>query len=196
MFHTDRLVLVEGKYDKIRLSAVLDAPILTTEGFGVFNDKEKQRFIRKAAAERGLLVVTDPDAAGFQIRRFLGVIAGSADVRHVYLPDVFGKEKRKSAPSKEGKLGVEGMDTEALSTALRRSGAFEEHETGTRPDPITPALLYEAGLTGTENAAGRRRAFLTFLGLPARLTGKGLTDFLNAWLTKEQFLEKLREFDA
>ncbi len=197
MFHTDRLVLVEGKYDKIRLSPLIDAPIMTTEGFGVFKDKEKQRFIRKAAAERGLVVITDSDAAGFQIRRFLTDIAGeNADVLQVYIPDVFGKEKRKDQPSKEGKLGVEGMDTAALEEALRRAGVFSEAPGERNADPITTADLYEAGLTGGPNAAEKRRAFLTALGLPARLTGKNLLLVLNSFLTKRQFLEKTEKSGA
>jgi ribonuclease M5 len=197
MFHTDRLVLVEGKYDKIRLSPLIDAPIMPTEGFGVFKDKEKQRFIRKAAAERGLVVITDSDAAGFQIRRFLTDIAGeNADVLQVYIPDVFGKEKRKDQPSKEGKLGVEGMDTAALEEALRRAGVFSEAPGERNADPITTADLYEAGLTGGPNAAEKRRAFLTALGLPARLTGKNLLLVLNSFLTKRQFLEKTEKSGA
>ncbi|MBR5409546.1 MAG: DUF4093 domain-containing protein [Clostridia bacterium] len=197
MFHTDRLVLVEGKYDKIRLAPLIDAPIMTTEGFGVFKDKEKQRFIRKAAAERGLVVVTDSDAAGFQIRRFLTDVAGeNADVLQVYIPDVFGKEKRKDQPSKEGKLGVEGMDTAALEAALRRAGVFSEAPGERNADPITTADLYEAGLTGGPNAAEKRRAFLTDLGLPARLTGKNLLLVLNSFLTKRQFLEKTEKSGA
>ena len=197
MFHTDRLVLVEGKYDKIRLAPLLDAPIMTTEGFGVFRDREKQRFIRKAAAERGLIVITDSDAAGFQIRHFIRNIAGrDADILQVYIPDVYGKERRKEAPSKEGKLGVEGMETEALREALRKAGVFREAAGDANTDPITTADLFEAGLTGGANAADRRRAFLTFLGLPQRLTGGSLLQMLNAFLTKRQFLERLREFDA
>lgn len=197
MFHTDRLVLVEGKYDKIRLAPLLDAPIMTTEGFGVFRDREKQRFIRKAAAERGLIVITDSDAAGFQIRHFIRNIAGQdADILQVYIPDVYGKERRKEAPSKEGKLGVEGMETEALREALRKAGVFREAAGDANTDPITTADLFEAGLTGGANAADRRRAFLTFLGLPQRLTGGSLLQMLNAFLTKRQFLERLREFDA
>ena len=114
MVTTERAVIVEGKYDKIRLSSVIDGLIVTTEGFGVFSDKEKQRFIKKLAEERGLLLLTDSDAAGFRIRNFLKNIVPEEQILHAYIPDIYGKEKRKDAPSKEGKLGVEGIDAATL----------------------------------------------------------------------------------
>ena len=194
MFHTNRLVLVEGKYDKIRLSAVLDALILTTEGFGIFKDREKQRFIRDYGVAHGLMVVTDSDAAGFRIRAFLRSVAGDADILDVYIPDVFGKEPRKAQRSAEGKLGVEGMHTEVLENALRRSGFFKEVSDELPPDPITAADLLELGLSGSENAAGIRRAFLAFLGLPVRLRGASFLKAMNALFPKDLFLEKWREF--
>ena len=146
MFHTDRVIIVEGKYDKIRLSAVTDALILETDGFGIFSDREKQRFIKKTAREKGLLILTDSDAAGFRIRNFLKNIAGDADIINVFIPDIYGKEKRKEAPSKEGKLGVEGMPAAALDEALRKSGFFQEQEATPPKEPITYTDLYEAGL--------------------------------------------------
>ena len=136
MFHTDRVIVVEGKYDKIRLSALTDAAILTTEGFGVFSDREKQCLIRALARRKGLLILTDSDAAGFRIRRFLTDIAAGADIVNAYIPDVYGTERRKSAPGKEGKLGVEGMDTERLTEALRRCEALTEGPE-TRTAPVT-----------------------------------------------------------
>lgn len=196
MFHTSRLVLVEGKYDKSRLSSILDALIITTEGFGIFSDREKQAFIKKTARDKGLMIITDSDAAGFQIRNFIRNIAKDADIVNVYIPDVYGKEKRKEHPSKEGKIGVEGMDTEALTEALRRSGFFEEKDGDVSSEPITHTDLFEAGLTGKENSADRRRAFLTFLGLPARLTGNSLLKTLNLFLSRTLFLEKVQEFDS
>ena len=187
MFHTDRAILVEGKYDKARLSALTDALIVTTEGFGIFSDREKQTFIKKLAREKGLMILTDSDAAGFRIRNYLRNIVGDADVVNVYIPDIFGKEKRKDAPSKEGKLGVEGIPNDLLEAAVRRSGAFEERP-GSPQGQITAADLYAAGLTGKENAAEKRRRLLTALGLPARLSGKSLLQTLNAFVTKEAFL--------
>ena len=195
MFHTSRAIIVEGKYDQIRLSALTDSLILTTDGFGIFSDKEKQRFIKKTAREKGLMIITDSDAAGFRIRHFIENIAGSADIINVFIPDVYGKERRKTQASKEGKIGVEGMDTRALEEALRRSGAFEE-SAALQADAITYTDLYEAGLSGTENSAEKRRAFLRYIALPERLTGATLLKALNAFLTKRDFLNALQEFNS
>lgn len=196
MFHTDKAILVEGKYDKIRLSALTDAMIIETEGFGVFSDREMQAFIKKTAREKGLMIVTDADAAGFRIRNYVQNIAGDAEIVNIYIPDIYGKERRKEQPSKEGKLGVEGMPTAALEEALRRSGAFTETAGAPERAPITQLDLYEAGLSGGENSADRRRAFLAFLELPARLSGNALIKALNAFLTREAFFIKLQEFDG
>ena len=186
MVRTDRAVIVEGKYDKIRLTSVIDGMIVTTEGFGIFSDKEKQRFIKKLAAEKGLLVLTDSDAAGFKIRAFLKNIVPEEQIVHVYIPDIYGKERRKDSPSKEGKLGVEGLDTQTLEEALKRCGVFEETPAAPRRD-ITTADLYAAGLTGKPESAEKRRALLRKLGLPARLTGKSFLQVLNAFMPREDF---------
>lgn len=192
MLHTDRVIITEGRYDKIKLSNVTDALILTTEGFGIFNNKEKQTLIKKTAAEKGLLIVTDSDAAGFKIRNFIKNIAKNADIIHVYIPDVFGREKRKTEDSKEGKLGVEGINNELLINALLRSGAFSE--TGeTKKAEITNADLFAAGLTGAPGATERRRKLLLSMGLPARLTGASFLSVLNSFLTLEDFIKKTEE---
>lgn len=189
MVTTERAVIVEGKYDKIRLSSVIDGLIVTTEGFGVFSDKEKQRFIKKLAEERGLLILTDSDAAGFRIRNFLKNIVPEEQILHAYIPDIYGKEKRKDAPSKEGKLGVEGIDAATLEESLQRCGAFESCPPDRTGREITTADLYEAGLSGKEGSAERRRALLVSLGLPARLTGKSFLQTLNMFMTYRQFAE-------
>lgn len=188
MFHTDRAIIVEGKYDQIRLSAITDALIVTTEGFGIFSDKEKQRYIKTLAQKKGLLILTDSDAAGFQIRNYVLKIAQNANVVNAYIPDVYGKEKRKESPSKEGKLGVEGMNTAALMQALKQSGYFTETEGNTKEE-ITTSDLYAAGLTGKIGAAEKRRKLLQICGLPARLTGSMMLKTLNVFLTKEDFYE-------
>ncbi len=194
MFHTDRAIIVEGKYDQIRLSALTDALIVTTDGFGIFSDKEKQCYIRTLAKQKGLLILTDSDAAGFQIRNYVLKIARNADVVNAYIPDVYGKEKRKEAPSKEGKLGVEGMDTAALTQALKQSGFFSESDEKPQ-DAITTADLYAAGLTGAEGAAEKRRELLRSCGLPARLSGSMMLKTLNAFFSKESFYEATAKLD-
>lgn len=190
MLHTDKAIIVEGRYDKIKLSNVTDALILTTDGFGIFNDKEKQLLIKKTAAEKGLLIITDSDAAGFKIRNFLKNIARSADVSHIYIPDVFGKEKRKAEASKEGKLGVEGIDNDLLINALIRSGEFEKSEKTNAGRKITTADLFEAGLSGTPGCTEKRRRLLAEMGLPARLTGASFLSVLNTFMTYDDFVEK------
>lgn len=196
MFHTDRTIIVEGKYDKIRLSALTDALIVTTEGFGIFSDKEKQTYIRTLAKKTGLLILTDSDAAGFQIRNFIRNIARDADIVNVYIPDVFGKERRKEAPSKEGKLGVEGMDTATLTRALENSGWFSASGSDCTAPPITTADLYIAGLTGKPDAAERRRQLLRNCGLPARLSGNTMLKTLNTFLDRDAFFSAVRQLDT
>ncbi len=196
MFHTKRAVIVEGKYDKIRLSSILDALIITTDGFGIFNNKEKQTLIKKLAREKGLLILTDSDAAGFKIRNLIKNIADEENVIHAYIPDVFGKEKRKTEYSKEGKLGVEGIDNSLLEEALRKSGFFNEKENDKKQREITNADLYEAGLTGRENSSEKRRQLLLSLGLPQRLSGKNMLGILNTFMTYEEFSEKCLENKA
>ena len=190
MLYTDKAIVVEGRYDKIRLSGVVDALIITTDGFHIFNDKEKQRFIKKTALEKGLLILTDSDAAGFKIRNLIKNIVPEDRVTHVFIPDIFGKEKRKDTPSKEGKLGVEGIDNKILTEALLKSGAFTENEKTTDRQEITTADLYEAGLTGGVGSAEKRRAFLEKNGLPARLTGKTMLQAINMVMTKREFIEQ------
>ena len=182
------VIVVEGRYDKNALSQVVDAVILETSGFGIFKDRQKQKLLRTLAETRGLIVLTDPDGAGFVIRRFLKGCTDPSRVKHAYVPDIRGKERRKSAPSKEGKLGVEGMRPELLLAALERAGAsFENAETPARGAPITKADLYARGLSGGEGSAQKRRELLRRLDLPERLTADGLLDVLNALMTREDF---------
>lgn len=184
---TDYAVIVEGKYDKIKLDSLLDALIIPTDGFGIFSDKEQQRFLRKLAQTKGLLVITDSDAAGFRIRSFIHNIAKDGKVLDAYIPDIEGKEARKEKPSKEGKLGVEGIPAELIALAVERAGVSSiADETPRRK--ITNADLYEYGLTGTENASDNRRKLLQAAGLPTRLCGQNLLKTLNAFMQYEDFL--------
>lgn len=190
MLHTEKAIITEGRYDKSRLTTVIDGLIITTEGFGIFNSKEKQTLIKRIADERGIIILTDSDAAGFKIRNFLKNIVPEDKITHAYIPDIYGKEKRKAAPSKEGKLGVEGIDNSVIEKALLATGLFTETEKVPTVNPITAADLFETGLTGRENSADRRRALLSSMGLPARLTGKNLLSVLNTFMTKEELHKK------
>ena len=196
MLHTEKVIVAEGRYDKIRLSSVVDALIITTDGFHIFNDREKQRFLKKLARERGLIIITDSDAAGFKIRTLIKNIVPDSCVTHVFIPDIFGKERRKDTPSKEGKLGVEGIENAVLEDALLKSGAFTQSDKKIEPRrEITVADLYAAGLTGKADSAEKRREFLRSCALPARLTGNTLIGTLNTLMTYEEFcaLTDLRE---
>ena len=176
-------IVVEGRYDKNALSQVVDALILETSGFGIFRDEERLALFRRLAAERGLIVLTDSDGAGFVIRNYLKGAVDPAQVKQAYIPDRPGKEKRKRRPGKEGKLGVEGMRPEVLLEALRRGGATfltgEVPESG-KGRSITKTDLYLAGLSGTPDAAERRRVLLRRLDLPERLSPNAMLQVLNA----------------
>ena len=187
MLKVRELIVVEGRYDKNALRQVVDAVILETEGFGIFHDRQKQKLLCRLAERCGLIVLTDSDGAGFVIRGFVKGCVDPSLVKHAYIPDVYGKEKRKSAPSKEGKLGVEGMRPEVLLEALRRAGASFDGESTVPHEPITKADLYARGLSGGEASARRRKELLKTLDLPERLSANALLDVLNALMTKEEF---------
>ncbi len=191
MIKIKEAVIVEGKYDKIKLSNFIDGLIITTEGFGVFRDREKLALIRHLAQVRGILVLTDSDGAGFVIRNFLKGAVPPDKIKHAYIPDVFGKERRKTAPSKEGKLGVEGLSEEIISRAIARSGAECEITAGREKAArdITKADLYELGLTGSPSASERRNELKKRLGLPEKLTANSLLAVLNCIMTREELFE-------
>ncbi len=190
MRRVSEVIVVEGRYDKNTLSQVVDGVILETSGFGIFNDRQKQKLLRAMAEKHGLIVLTDSDGAGFVIRNRLRSIIPPEQLKHAYIPDRYGKERRKRIASKEGKLGVEGMEPDVLLQALRRAGAtFEESETPeSRSEPITKADLYRKGLSGGEGSRERRLALIHMLDLPERLSANALLDILNALMTREEFL--------
>ncbi|MDD5932101.1 MAG: DUF4093 domain-containing protein [Oscillospiraceae bacterium] len=188
------VIVVEGRYDKNALSQVVDATIITLGGFSVFNDREKLVFLRRLAQKQGLIVLTDSDGAGFVIRNYLKGALPRNLVKQAYIPDIYGKERRKRAPGKEGKLGVEGMRPEVLLEALRRAGAtFLDEEEKTAGDPITKADLFALGLTGGMNAAQKRSALLEKLDLPEHLNANGLLEALNLLYDRESFLRFAEE---
>ena len=182
MLHIQEAIVVEGRYDKNTLSQVVDAMIVETSGFGIFKDKEQLAFLRKLAEERGLIVLTDSDGAGFVIRNFLKGSIPQDRVKQAYIPDRYGKERRKRQPGKEGKLGVEGMRPEVLVEALRKAGAtFLEKSGEDRPAGrrVTKADLMMDGLAGGPGAAEKRKALLNALDLPEHLTANALLDVLD-----------------
>ena len=192
MIKIKEVIVVEGRYDKNTLSQIVDTTIIETSGFGIFSDKEKMDLIRKLASKRGIIVLTDSDGAGFVIRNYLKSAIPPEAIKNAYIPDVSGKERRKRSPSKEGKLGVEGMSPEILIQALRRAGAtFEGEEEGKRKGRITKSDLYELGLCGKDGAAERRRALTSKLGLPEKLSTDSLLDVLNALYDRDELLNLL-----
>ena len=184
------VIVVEGRYDKNTISQVVDAAVVTLGGFAVFNDREKLSFLRRLAEERGLIVLTDSDGAGFVIRNYLKGALPRDRVKQAYIPDIHGKERRKRAPGKEGKLGVEGMKSAVLLEALRRAGATFEDEAPAveRGEPITKADLYALGLTGGTGSAERRQVLLRRLDLPEHLTPNAILEALNLLYDRASFL--------
>ena len=188
MIRIREAIIVEGRYDKNTLAQIVDAPILETSGFGIFHDSQRLALLRRLAETRGIIVLTDSDGAGFVIRNYLRGAIDPAQVKHAYIPDVAGKERRKRTASKEGKLGVEGMRPEVLLEALRHAGATIEGEDAPPPGArITKADLYAAGLTGGQDSRAARKRLLTQLDLPEHLSTNALLEVLNALMTREAF---------
>ena len=190
MLKTDKVIVLEGKYDAIRLANIVDAAILRTEGFGVFKDKEKQELLRTLGEKRGLLVLTDGDSAGMLIRNYIRNIVPAEQITDVYVPDLYGKEKRKDKPSKEGKLGVEGIPDDILIEALKKAGVTEEGDV--RPAVSNERLItrmdfYRDGLAGGPNSKAKRLALQSALGLPERMTGKQLLRIINMMVSYDEY---------
>ena len=191
MLRIKEAIVVEGRYDKNTLSQLVDTIIVETAGFGVFQNSEKLALFRRLAAERGLIILTDPDGAGFVIRNFLKGSIPPEQVKHAYVPDILGKERRKRTPGKEGKLGVEAMRPQVLEQALRRAGAtfLDEDEPPLRPGrPITKADLVTLGLSGGVNSAARRETLLRKLELPVHLSPNAMLEVLNVLFSYEELI--------
>ena len=188
MHRISEVIVVEGKYDKNTLSQVVDAVIIETSGFGVFNNREKQQLLRTLAQKRGLIVMTDSDGAGFVIRNFIKGCVDPKLVKHAYIPDIYGKERRKSSASKEGKLGVEGMSPDVILDCLRRAGATIDGENSRTSAGISKADMYKKGLTGKPDSAKKRAELLRKNALPERLTAEALLQVVNAIMSREEFM--------
>ena len=186
MLKLKQAVVVEGRYDKNTLSQLIDAEIIETRGFGIMKDRQLLELLRRIAEKRGLIILTDPDGAGFVIRNYLKGALPKDKVRHAYIPDIYGKERRKKVPGKEGKLGVEGMKPEVLLRALEQAGAsFEE----TNREKLTKYDLYNLGLTGAKDSAERRAELLKQLDLPEHMSTNALLDALNLLFERDEFIE-------
>lgn len=191
MIRIKEAIVVEGRYDKSRLSSLVDGIIIETRGFGIFNDRERMALLRRLAKERGLIVLTDSDGAGFLIRSRISACIPPEQLKHAYIPDIPGRERRKSRPSKEGKLGVEGIPLPVLEEALLRAGAQMEGAGQAlkkgKEEKITKADFYELELTGFPDSGENRRALQKKLGLPERLSANGLLQAVNALYGREEF---------
>ena len=179
MIKIKEAIVVEGRYDKNTLSQIVDAPILETSGFGIFKDKKQMKLLRNVAERRGLIVFTDPDGAGFVIRNHIKSAIPGKFLKHAYIPDVMGKERRKSAPGKEGKLGVEGMKPEVIIDALRKAGATIEGEDIQESHRITKQDLVDLGLSGGSDASFKRAALLKKLDLPEHMSANSMLQALD-----------------
>ncbi len=192
MIRVREAIVVEGRADKAKLSGLVEGIIVETGGFQIFRDQEKMELIRRLAAERGVVIFTDSDGAGFLIRSRLSQSLPPNQVKHAYTPDVPGKERRKAKPSKEGKLGVEGMTLAVLEDCLRRAGAaIDGGEEAEKKELLTKADLYDLGLSGGAESGARRKDLQKRLGLPERLSANGLLAALNGLYSREEALALL-----
>lgn len=178
-------VVVEGKYDKIKLSSFIDGTIIATNGFGIYKDKETAELIRCYAKKQGIIILTDSDTAGFRIRGHIKSIVPDGKIINLYAPEIFGKEKRKAQPSKEGKLGVEGIDVSRLRELFEKAGVCDDF--AENKDSITKMDLYDLGLTGHSNSSALRDEVIEKLDLPKLLTAKALLEMLNTMFSKDEF---------
>lgn len=183
MIRLAQAIVVEGKYDKIKLGQIFDAVIITTDGFGIFNDREKMDYLRRLAVTCGIIVFTDPDGAGLVIRNHIKSAVGEGKVYHAYIPDVPGKERRKRQPGKAGLLGVEGVSDRMIIDAVLSCGVGESQ---TPKHPITKADLYDLGLSGSIGSAALRKKLAARLCLPSNLSANGLLDAVNLLCGREE----------
>ncbi len=197
MYKVKETIIVEGVYDKIKLSRFIDAVIITTSGFSVFSDKRILDSIKKMADETGVVILTDSDSAGFKIRNYIKQSLDKDKVKHAYVPDIHGKEKRKRAPGKEGLLGVEGISDDIILAALKKAGCVIDGsaETPKQGRKITKADLYAAGLSGGAGSREKRNALALSLGIPMKISANMLIDILNRLLNYDEFCEIIQNID-
>lgn len=195
MIKVKQAVIVEGKYDKIKLSSIIDGLIITTDGFSIFKDKEKTALIRRLAENQGIIILTDSDSAGFKIRNYIRGCTQKGKITNIYIPDIFGKEKRKAVPSKEGKLGVEGVSADILKDAFEKAGIVSENTEKSRRDEITRIMLYDDMLMGREGSEAKRKKLLKKLSLPEMLSVTCLLEVLNSMYSLDEYKNALKEIE-
>lgn len=195
MINVKQAVIVEGKYDKIKLSSVIDGLIITTDGFSVFKNKEKIDLIRKLAENQGIIILTDSDSAGFKIRNYIKGCTQKGKITNIYIPDIFGKEKRKTTPSKEGKLGVEGIPIDVLKEAFEKADINSENTENPNKEMITKAMLYDDGLVGKDRSEEKRKKLQKKLSLPEMLSVNSLVEVLNGLFSLEEYRNALKEIE-
>lgn len=194
MIKINEAVIVEGKYDKIKLASVVDGVIIVTNGFGIFKDREKLELIRYYAEKIGIVILTDSDNAGRKIRGYIKGAIKKGSIKNVHIPDIFGKEKRKTKPSAEGKLGVEGIDVKTLVSAFEKAGITSAERTF--PKDITKSTMFELGLSGGKDSSILRQKLQSSLGLPSMLSATALLEILNTMMTARELtehMEKIKE---
>ncbi|MBR6580847.1 MAG: DUF4093 domain-containing protein [Ruminococcus sp.] len=189
MIKINEAVIVEGKYDKIKLSSVIDGVIIVTNGFGIFKDREKLELIRYYAEKTGIVILTDSDNAGRKIRGYIKGAIKNGSIKNVHIPDIFGKEKRKTKPSAEGKLGVEGIDVKTLVSAFEKAGISSAERTA--PKDITKVTMFELGLSGGNQSSILRQKLQSRLGLPSMLSAPALLEILNTMMTADELREHM-----
>ena len=196
MIKINEAIIVEGKYDKTKLASIFDAVIITTNGYGIFKDKEKLSLIRYYAKKTGVIILTDSDSSGFRIRGYLKGTVHNGKIKHVYIPDILGKEKRKEKASAEGKLGVEGIKPEIILEAFRKAGISASENT--KAQDITNYTFYELGLSGGTNSKNLRNKLQKMLGLPSLMSSSSLMEVLNTMMNREElevYVKRIREND-
>lgn len=199
MVKLKQAVIVEGKYDKIKLSSIIDSLIITTDGFGVFKNNEKSALIKELAEKQGVIILTDSDSAGFKIRNYIKNITQKGKIINVYIPDIFGKEKRKAAASKEGKLGVEGIPNKIIIAAFEKAGVIAQdtnNNTQTNKNTISRIILYEDGFMGKDGSSERRKKLLKVLSLPEMLSTNGLLEVLNTMFSLEEYKSAVNKINT
>lgn len=194
MLKVKQAVIVEGKYDKIKLDSIIDGVIVQTNGYSIFKDKEKLALIRFYAEKTGIIILTDSDSAGFKIRNYLKGAIPDGKIINVYIPDIFGKERRKLKPSAEGKLGVEGVSKKILLEAFEKAGITAEEKDETQnTEKIDSLLLYELGLSGGKNSSFLKKKVLQYFGLPSLLSSSAMTDALNTMISPDELTEAVEK---